>query len=630
MDGELDDDLLRQLASGNSIDDTCWPALLDGILATLDKIAHNDFPIPNLPPPRQPVNPLAPTEQQSTSPILSSSIEPVASQPSSSSQDADKENNQPPTSAPKPDSDAPPSDATATATATTTTPPATASAPTSSAAPGTLPPQIQDMLTEINQVLRDNFSKHPPHTIQRLAELILEPRRHYRHLAPYLHAVDRVVHVTSGSNVYPLPTALPDMSSMSLLSNGVTNPAAAISWGNPTTINTTAAAAAAAVGSDEALGGALLTPIPWLTRRPSPHADSASSSPAPTQSAGDLPQPHHQPQHAIRTESTETIEGPNGMGSIETVSVSINGNPSSMAAAAAAGASAGAGVVGVGAGAGAGAGADNTGLRPITQGELLRQEQQRGVVPVNQLARQAEEVASHHAQAAAAAIAAARRGASAGDAHGDAAAAAATDPASSSSVGDQTRRPGDREDDDDDKGNKGEHEADVPHARGPGEIGVNDLGPQSASTMRYVEGVGGHAVEMQGIDVEAAVGRKADPARTPASASAGTAEQADEADDAAGVGRQAQESSTGRAEDDAVSDAESETSQKREAGEELQGSPVTKKVKEEGEGAADAHGDGDGDGDETMKETTEGETKAEAEAEAEAEDGASGETVVGR
>ncbi|KAL2756578.1 hypothetical protein ACRALDRAFT_2018273 [Sodiomyces alcalophilus JCM 7366] len=568
MDGEPDEDLLRQLASGNSIDDatrlvrlatwspltsrlssTRWPALLDGILARLDKIALNDFPIPNLPPPRQPVNPLDQAQREPASP---------GNQPSS--QEADKENNQPSsapstTATPKPDSDAPPPDAPPPDAA----PPATAPDPTSStsSAPGTLPPQIQDMLTEINKVLRNHFSKHPPHTVQRLAELILEPRRHYRHLAPYLHAVDRVIHVTSGGNVYPLPPAIPDMSSMSLLSNGVSNPAAAVAWGNPTSTAPTS------IGSDEALGGALLTPIPWLTRRPSSHGDSASSSPASTHSAGHQPQ---QGQHEIRTESTETIEGPNGMGSIETVSVSTNGAHST-------------GAVATG---GAGVGTDNTALRPITQGELLRQEQQRGVVPVNQLARQAEEIASHHAQAAAAAIAAARRSAAGGaHAHGDAATDSTTGTTASSPGGGQPAEEGE---------NKDENE--VPHARGPEAIGVNDLGPQSESTMRYVGGAGGPAVEMQGIDVEAAVGRKPDAVRIPTPA--GTTGQAD---DVSKEG-QTQESSTSRAEgEDAVSDAESETSHKRDAGEEPQGSPAAKKVRDEG---------ADADGDETMKGTTEG------------------------
>lgn len=137
-----------------------------------------------------------------------------------------------------------------------------------------------------------------------------------------------------------------------------------------------------------------------------------------------------------------------------------------------------------------------------------------------------------------------------------------------------------------------EDEDETPHARGPGTIGVNDLGPQSERTMRHVEGTtGGPTVDMQGIDVEAAVGRKPLIVRTPAPA--GSTGQADD-------GRkegQAQESSAGdkgNEEEDVVSDAESEVSQKREAEEEPLGSPAAKKAKDE---RADA------DRDEIMKET---------------------------
>ena len=136
------------------------------------------------------------------------------------------------------------------------------------------------MLDEITSTLR-SFKIHPPHTIQRIAELILTPRNHYRTLTSYLHALDRVVHVTSPSSTYPLP--LPDVS----FSNGA--PADTVSWANT---------AQNSPGGDEAVGGSLFTPIPWLPK------DS---------------------QRELRTESTETIEGPNGVGSVETVSISVNG-----------------------------------------------------------------------------------------------------------------------------------------------------------------------------------------------------------------------------------------------------------------------------------------------------------------
>lgn len=135
----------------------------------------------------------------------------------------------------------------------------------------------------------------------------------------------------------------------------------------------------------------------------------------------------------VKTESTEMVEGPNGMGGVETVSVSVNGVSSTRG--------------------------DSTSLSPatenteavlraeggVTQGELLRQEQRAGVVPIAQLS-------------------------------------------------------GHRVD-----GEGNDEEDEIPHARGPEEIGMEDMGPQNAgSTMDR----GGPHMDLQGIDVEAAVGRK--------------------------------------------------------------------------------------------------------------------------
>lgn len=238
------------------------------------------------------------------------------------------------------------------------------------------------------------------------------------------------------------------------------DPAEDVSWGNPTT---------AAVGSDEALGGALLTPIPWLTR-PSPESNEGT------------------PGAQIHSESTETIDGPNGMGSIETVSVSVNGVPSTGHA------------------------------RGVTQGELLRQEQRAGVVPVTQLSR--------------------------------------------------THMLGEEGEDEEGAPNHDEEEEEeVPHARGPEEIGVDDTG------IKEPHFVGEGSVETQTIDVAAAVGRpREDNIVT---------EQAVETE---GVS------------DDEKAETES-TGTKREADEELEGEPP-RKVRETDEAA-----------DETAKEA-ESETKS--------------------
>jgi len=167
---------------------------------------------------------------------------------------------------------------------------------------------------------------------------------------------------------------------------------------------------------DDSLGGALLTPIPWLNK-----------------SNGDT---HSPLEGEVKTESTEMVEGPNGPGGVETVSVSVNGVSSTRG--------------GPSPTSPPGEGSGTAGLRAeggVTQGELLRQEQQAGVVPISQLEG------------------------SRGDADG-----------------------------------LGE-EDEAPHARGPEEIGMEDMGPQGNGSASQR---GGPGVAMQGIDVEAAVGRKAD------------------------------------------------------------------------------------------------------------------------
>lgn len=345
------------------------------------------------------------------------------------------------------------------------------------------------MLAEITGILNETFHTYPPHTIQRLAELVLEPRKHYRSLPSYLHAVDRVVHVTSGNNIYPLPPAIPDMSHMHI--NGVTEaagsqedsgdqkpelPTQAI-WASNST-------GGAPIGSDEALGGALLTPIPWLARRAANGGDgssesgesstlgseaggnsltvgqgagsstSSSSSPTSQQRQG------RQFEMQVRTESTETIDGPNGMGSIETVSVSING-VSSMSAA--------------------------QQQRVITQGELIRQEQRAGVVPVSQLARSGPVVVTSSSSSLS----------SAADDGGDT--------AMGESEGDgEGHKDTSSEKSDEDMAD----EEEAPHARGPDLIGAADMGPQkTGNSSTFSISHGGNA-EVRGIDVEAAVGRK--------------------------------------------------------------------------------------------------------------------------
>ncbi|KAK8122383.1 hypothetical protein PG984_011053 [Apiospora sp. TS-2023a] len=396
--------------------------------------------------------------------------------------------------------------------------------------PGTFPPQVTAMLNEITTTLTSTFPTYPPHSIQRLAELVLTPKHHYKSLPTYLHALDRVVHVTSGLNVYPLPPAVPDASSISLLPNGATDAIVPSPWAAP--------------GSDEALGGALLTPIPWLQ-----HGSQGQGAYRANDSEGEL-----------RTESTETIDGPNGMGSIETVTVTVNG-VSSMGAR-----------VGVG----------------VTQGELLRQEQRAGVVPVSQLVpthhihpgqfqqqqntqqqQQQQQQLEQQDQ----------------DQDPDQQQDQASDGASPSTTvtmaDDSSATAENNEGSEDDTAEppvSDRSEDERPHARGPEEIGAEDMGPQRESSSSANYGSGAAGLDMHGIDVEAAVGRKASETRTSPD-TASTATVTPDAEDADSKAEKDDDEMEGV--ETAAADKARSLTPKREAEDELEG--TSKKLKEDPE-----------------------------------------------
>lgn len=414
------------------------------------------------------------------------------------------------------------------------------------------------MLSDITSYLQSTFPTYPPHTIQRILELVTSPKRHYRSLATYLHALDRVVRVTSGLNVYPLPATYADIPGA--LANGVLEPSS-----RPTP--------RASPGSDEALGGALLTPIPWIQhdRRsvtgslPQPaqlaQAQQAQSSASASASTQEVPA---ELEGEVRTESTERIDGPNGVGSIETVSVSVNGIPSM-------------GARGV----------------SVTQGELLRQEQEAGLVPVSQLipnhhihsgsnpsiaAQQQIQARIHQQRALAQSQNQARvlSPAESLDSPGSASNAAST-PSSATLEGESVGA-----DADNIAGaigsvhsNNAEDE-DKPHARGPDEIGVDDLGPQAAVSSAFsISTPSGNL--RQGIDVQAAVGRA--PLDIPASSKGEDRGKDNQFDDKMDID-----------EDERGARA---LTPKREAADEPEGA-ASKKLKEESIPApADANGDAD-------------------------------------
>lgn len=123
-----------------------------------------------------------------------------------------------------------------------------------------LPAPLLLLLDSVRSNLRTLFASKPPHTIQRLAELILRPTAHYRTLPAYLRAVDRVVSVTSSADVFPLR-----VQETASQPNGVINGGEGSFLLPDHTL-----------GSDESLGGALLTPIPWLNNAASPAAEDAA------------------------------------------------------------------------------------------------------------------------------------------------------------------------------------------------------------------------------------------------------------------------------------------------------------------------------------------------------------------
>jgi len=122
-----------------------------------------------------------------------------------------------------------------------------------------LSPDIVIMIATIKETLTTTFSTAPPHTVQRLAELFQKPNEHYRSLPKFLRAVQRVISVSSTTDQFPLPSAMEHPTA------GMLN----------------------ALGSDESLGGALLTPISWL-RNDAASTDSESDTKMNGVSQGEL------------------------------------------------------------------------------------------------------------------------------------------------------------------------------------------------------------------------------------------------------------------------------------------------------------------------------------------------------
>ncbi|KAG9662844.1 hypothetical protein KCU64_g1687, partial [Aureobasidium melanogenum] len=379
------DEILEQAARDGSIDISEWPRVLENILQKLHDIVHNEFPTPKAPPPLNPpvLIPAAPVILPSNDDSVRPAKSPEPTLPTAESSEpvasTDKENTVPRPPVPS----------------FAAIPQIRQQSPSSP-----LPPELYTLYNYLRTTLENNFPKNPPYTIQRLAELVLQPRRYYRYLPPFLQALDRVVSVTSTVNEFPLAHASIDSAS-SFLANGEPSENQSEREG---------------LGSDESLGGALLTPIPWLKRENG--------------------------HHDFRSESSQTIEGPNGVGVVETVSVSNGGSAvpqeeDTMS--------------------------HEQHLRAeggVTQGELLRQEQEAGIVPVGQEVPRRTLMASGSANAVG-------RG-------------------ESSLVAEE------------EAGEKPEEHA---HARGPEEIGAEDMGPQPEASIGVT----------RPLNMEAAAGRAKSP-----------------------------------------------------------------------------------------------------------------------
>jgi hypothetical protein len=134
-----------------------------------------------------------------------------------------------------------------------------------------LPDILRRLLNGIVATLQSAFSERPPHTVQRLAELILDPKKHYATLPAWLRAVDRVVNVSSTADCFPLSDESPAINGVP---NGETGVGILHNAGSATMIRH--GYDSASLGSDESLGGALLTPIPWLRNGTNQSSEASS------------------------------------------------------------------------------------------------------------------------------------------------------------------------------------------------------------------------------------------------------------------------------------------------------------------------------------------------------------------
>ncbi|KAK6520139.1 hypothetical protein TWF506_000424 [Arthrobotrys conoides] len=251
--------LVNQLALDSTIALDDWPDVLQFMLKRLEWIAYNSFPLPKPPPLLAPKPPVSISRESTT--IIQSSEEEQTPDPSELTGDT-RESSSTPTAAPTVDVEATqtqqdptvqvpassqPNDPPSVSSTQSTTIPATqfpSDATNSNNVEKFLPPTLLSSLNTLVALLNNKFSTAPPHTVQRFAELISKPNKHYRSLAKFLRACHRVVSVTSGADRFPLPVSHEGQPSSNAIPIG-----------------------SGLVNDDDGATGATLTPIPWASAR---------------------------------------------------------------------------------------------------------------------------------------------------------------------------------------------------------------------------------------------------------------------------------------------------------------------------------------------------------------------------
>ncbi|KAK2738759.1 DNA repair protein rad50 [Myotisia sp. PD_48] len=232
-----------------------WPSIVEPLLDRLNDIARHEFPIPQ--------STLISFETAPTLPL------PLSYPTNDTQPNSNKEND-----TPLPIQSSPPQRPPVPSFSSPTSIDHIPDSQPATAPSNELPPPLLALLASIQHTLRTSFPQKPPHTVQRLSELILRPKSHYKTLPAYLRAVDRVVSVSSGADIFPLPVSTPSVTMIDgTLINGINGTNSSAYMFNDS-----------ALGSDESLGGALLTPIPWLHNSISPPPEDSDTSHMPSHS----------------------------------------------------------------------------------------------------------------------------------------------------------------------------------------------------------------------------------------------------------------------------------------------------------------------------------------------------------